>query len=130
VKAESAELLRKAQRCLANARTILTAGVSEVAAREAYLASFHAAQAILFERKGTTPKTHSGVHGAFAQLALSEPRLGRHLGRALSRAFLDKQVAGYATDRDIEPSEAEEALRNAEAFVGVIRAVLNDQPAA
>ena len=37
----------------------------EVAAREAYMASFHAAQACLFERDGRAPKTHSGVHAAF-----------------------------------------------------------------
>ena len=35
MRTESADLLRKAQRCLANARTILAAGVPEVAAREA-----------------------------------------------------------------------------------------------
>jgi uncharacterized protein (UPF0332 family) len=108
----------------------LGAKVADVAAREAYLASFHAAQAILFERKGAAPKTHGGVHGASGQLALSEPRLGRRLGRVLNKAFLDKQVADYAIDRDIEPSEAEEALRNAKEFVGTIEAVPRDEPAA
>jgi uncharacterized protein (UPF0332 family) len=62
----------------------------EVAAREAYMAAFHAAQACLFERDGRAPKTHSGVHAAFGLLAAGEAGLGRRLGSFLAavEAFL------------------------------------------
>jgi uncharacterized protein (UPF0332 family) len=41
---EAADHLEKAHRCLARARTILAVDIYDVAAREAYLAAFHAAQ--------------------------------------------------------------------------------------
>jgi hypothetical protein len=43
---EIGELLDKARDCLARARIILAAGVGEDAGRDAYLAGFHAAQAV------------------------------------------------------------------------------------
>jgi uncharacterized protein (UPF0332 family) len=61
----------------------MAAGMPEVAAREAHMAAFHAAQACLFERDGRAPKTHSGVHAAFGLLAAGEAGLGRRLGRRL-----------------------------------------------
>lgn len=57
---ETRDLLGKSRRTLANARTNLAAGIAEIAAREACMAIFHAAQALLFERGGRTPKTHGG----------------------------------------------------------------------
>jgi uncharacterized protein (UPF0332 family) len=71
VKDETGSLLAKAHQSLSNARTILGAGVAEVAAREAYMAAFHAAQAYLADKRDRVPKTHAGVHGAFGQLAAS-----------------------------------------------------------
>jgi uncharacterized protein (UPF0332 family) len=42
------------------ARTILAAGVCEDEGRNAYLAAFHAAQALIAERMGKDAKTHQG----------------------------------------------------------------------
>src|SRR5690348_15234721 len=72
---------------LSYARTILDAGVAPVAAGEAYMAAFHAAQALIFERQGDVPRTHSGVHGAFGRLAKDEPRLGPRYGKLLPDAY-------------------------------------------
>lgn len=44
---EAGELLDKARDCLRRARLILAAGVGEDAGRDAYLAVFHAAQAVI-----------------------------------------------------------------------------------
>jgi uncharacterized protein (UPF0332 family) len=60
--------LDKARECLTRARIIVAAGVMEDAARDAYLAAFHAAQALICERTGRDAKTHRGVHIAFARL--------------------------------------------------------------
>jgi len=71
--------LDKARQCLTRARTILAAGVGEDAGRNAYLAAFHAAQALIAERTGMDAKTHRGVHAQFARLTRNEPRLGIEL---------------------------------------------------
>jgi uncharacterized protein (UPF0332 family) len=59
---EIGELLDKARDCLARARIIRAAGVGEDAGRDAYLAGFHAAQAVIHARTARTAKTHRGVH--------------------------------------------------------------------
>jgi len=74
---EAKEHFDKARQCLIRARTILDAGVGEDAGRNAYLAAFHAAQALIAERTGKDAKTHRGVHTQFARLTRHEPRLGR-----------------------------------------------------
>jgi hypothetical protein len=53
--------------------------MGEDAGRNAYLAGFHAAQALIGERTGRDAKTHKGVHAQFARLTRNEPRLGREL---------------------------------------------------
>ena len=55
---EAKEHFHKARQCLTRARTILAAGVGEDAGRNAYLAAFHAAQALIAERTGRDAKTH------------------------------------------------------------------------
>ena len=55
---EAAASFAKARQCLALARIILAAGVGEDAGRNAYLAAFHAAQALIAERIGKYTKTH------------------------------------------------------------------------
>jgi hypothetical protein len=49
---EAKEHFDKARQCLTRARTILAAGIGEDAGRNAYLAAFHAAQALIAERPG------------------------------------------------------------------------------
>jgi uncharacterized protein (UPF0332 family) len=109
---------------LANARAILAAGIAEIAAREACMAAFHAAQAILFERHGAVPRTHSGVHGAFGRLAAGEPSLGRSRGRFLPQAYRHKGNADYAVRRTRDPAAAAEAIDAAADFVAAAEAVL------
>ena len=47
------------------------------AGRAAYLAGFHAAQALISERTGRIVKTHSGVRSAFARLVKGDSRVDR-----------------------------------------------------
>jgi hypothetical protein len=60
MKSEAADYLGKANHCLAGARRIATAEVPDVAAREAYLAVFHAAEAYIFEQTGKAVKSIAG----------------------------------------------------------------------
>lgn len=50
MKAETADYLTKARATLADARQIASLPLPHVAAREAYLAVFHAAEAYIFEK--------------------------------------------------------------------------------
>jgi hypothetical protein len=72
---ETGKHLDKARECLARAKIILGAGVGEDAGRDAYLAGFHAAQALILARSGKIVRTHRGVHRLFSQLAKNEPEL-------------------------------------------------------
>ena len=79
---EAEEHLDKAREALIKARGLLDVmHYSDEAARAAYLAGFHAAQALISERTGRIAKSHSGVRSAFARLVrLSEN--WRHRGCA------------------------------------------------
>ena len=68
MKAETANCLAKARRCLDRANNIAALPEPEVAAREAYLAAYHAAEAYIFERTGKGVKTHRGLRATFSRL--------------------------------------------------------------
>ena len=61
MKPEAAKFIDQANIVLARADLMLTVSLNEDAARAAYLASFHVAQAYIFERTGKTSKSHRGV---------------------------------------------------------------------
>jgi uncharacterized protein (UPF0332 family) len=70
-------------------------GLNEDAGREVYLACFHAARALIFERTDKVAKTHRGVQTEFYQLTKGDDRLDAELRRFLSRAYQFKSVADY-----------------------------------
>jgi uncharacterized protein (UPF0332 family) len=57
----AARFLAKARRLLRQAEVVASVGENEAAGRAAYLAGYHAAQALIFERDGKVLKTHNGV---------------------------------------------------------------------
>jgi len=69
------QYLSKARRCLADAQSILAIHIPDVAAKEAYLAAFHAAEALIVQMTGRAPKTHRGVRTEFARLARDDATL-------------------------------------------------------
>ena len=82
---EASDHLAKARDYLSKARSLLDVmHYSDEAARAAYLAGFHAAQALVFERTTRIAKTHSGLRAAFARLAKKIRALSGRL-RAFSR---------------------------------------------
>lgn len=90
--------LAKAAKLLAEADTMLSVGLNEAAGRSAYLAAFHAAQALIFERLGEVLKTHAGVHAEFLRLTRDDGRLEADLRVFLSRSYNLKTIADYETD--------------------------------
>lgn len=123
---EAAAHLAKAHECISRARVILRAGVAEDAARNAYLAAFHAAQALIAERTGRGAKTHKGVHVAFARLTKDESRIGVELRRFLPQSFNMKAIADYELGPDaiIAAEEADAAIEMATRFVACITELL------
>jgi uncharacterized protein (UPF0332 family) len=97
VKPETALYLEKAEALLSEADAIFTIHLHEAAGRTAYLAGFHAAQALIFENTGRTPKTHSGVHREFLRQTKDDPRLAPNLRIFLSQSYNLKAIADYQT---------------------------------
>ena len=126
MKPETVDFLAAADRALSKAHRILGIDISDEAARHAYYAQFHAAQALIFERTNKISKTHKGVNGEFHKLAKAESALPLTLGTQLSKAYRYKEVADYDTGTapQITRPQARDAIVTAEQFVAVIRQVL------
>ena len=127
MKPETTQYLDKARQALREARAVAAIEFGEAAGRAAYLAAFHAAQAMIFERSGKVPRTHRGVHVQFSRIAKDEPRLGIELPRFLSQAYDFKTVADYeiGPDAAVPLSEALSTIAAAESFIDVIAELLD-----
>ena len=127
MKPEAAQYLDKARQALKEAYAVAGIELAEAAGRAAYLAVFHAAQAMIFERDAKVPKTHRGVHAQFSRLARNEPTLGTELSRFLSRAYDFKAVADYeiGPDATVPLAEAISATDAAQNFVDRIADLLD-----
>lgn len=113
MKPETERYLDKARQVLAEARAVAAIALSEAAGRAAYLAAFHAAQALIFERTGRVPKTHRGVHAQFSRLARADARVSPELPRFLSQAYDFKAVTDYEIGPDaIVPLELARARQS------------------
>ena len=119
MKVESAAFLDRADVMLARAELMLSVGLNEDAAREAYLACFHAAQAYIFERTGNVSKTHRGVQTEFFRLSRDDGRADRALRRFLSQSYEFKSMADYGVGPDAvtSPGAATDAITAAKRFV-------------
>jgi uncharacterized protein (UPF0332 family) len=119
VKPETGRYLAKARRLLMEARTAAGVDLTEAAGRASYLAAFHAAQALIFERSGNVSKTHRGVHIQFARLTKDEPGISSELREFLPQSYNLKAVADYevGADATVPLEEAIAAIETAERFV-------------
>ena len=119
MKPESARFVEQANIVLGRADIMLSVGLNEDAAREAYLASFHVAQAYIFERTDRTFKTHHGVQREFFRLTQDDVRTDQVLRRFLSQSYEFKSVADYFSGPNpvTAPEDAAEAISTAKRFV-------------
>lgn len=119
MKPETERYLAKARRMLTEARTAARVELAEAAGRASYLAAFHAAQALIFERSGKASKTHRGVHVQFARLTKDEASVSPELREFLPNSYNLKSVADYEVDPDsgVPMAEAMAAIETAERFV-------------
>jgi uncharacterized protein (UPF0332 family) len=126
VKAESADYLAKAHECLDAAQKIIAVPLPKVAAKEGYLAAYHAAHAFVFESTGQVVKTHTGMRTMFARVAKDDPRIDRAFASLLARAYKFKEVADYGVGSQgvVTVQEAQEVIGIAARFVDTITRVL------
>ncbi len=101
---------------------MLAIGLSEAVGRTAYLAEFHAAQALIFERTGRSLKSHHGVHTEFLRLTKDDVRIGAEFRIGLSQAYNLKAVADYeiGPEAKISAERATAELARATRFVQVV----------
>jgi uncharacterized protein (UPF0332 family) len=123
---EAFSYLEKARQCLTYAQTNPGVGLGNDAGRNAYLAAFHSAQALVFERTGRAAKSHQGVHAEFNRLAMAEPSIAPEIRRFLPQAYNLKAVADYEMGPEsVVPLErAALAADGARRFVDIIAALL------
>ena len=100
--------------------------LTEAAGRTAYLAMFHAAQALIFDRTGSIAKTHSGVRSEFARISKDDSRVSREFTASLAQAHVLKEIADYEMGPNaIVPRErAAAVIESAEKFIDCISGVV------
>jgi uncharacterized protein (UPF0332 family) len=123
---EAASYLAKAREDLSEASQIADIGLAKVAARSAYYAAFHAAEALIVERTGRIAKSHSGVRSEFARLTKDDPRIVKRLTTFLAQAYKYKEIGDYGIGADavVGMPEADSAIRSAGEFLDCVDAVL------
>ncbi len=98
---------------------MLAIGLDDAAGRTAYLAGFHAAQALISEKTGKSVKTHAGVHSEFHRLTKDAPALHTDLRIFLRQAYNLKSIADYETgpNSGVSHERASAAVATAKLFV-------------
>lgn len=127
MKAETAACLDKARHDLADARAISAIGLAAPAARTAYYAAFHAAEAVIVERTGAIAKTHSGVRAKLAEFSRIDPAIDKAMLTFLAQAYLYKEINDYGIGREATVSieDAEKAIADAARMLETIEAALS-----
>jgi uncharacterized protein (UPF0332 family) len=130
VKEQTAAYLEKARELLDQAETIFSVHLYEPAGRTAYLAGFHAAQALIFETSGRVYKSHGGLQGEFSRLVRHDPRVDDQIRAFLGRTYNLKGIADYLTGpgSHISDEMAREAIDSAKRFVECIAGLLPAPP--
>ena len=130
MKPQTSAYLDSADEAIRDAKQILAINIPRQAARLAYYAQFHAAQALIFERTGKLAKTHKGVDKEFHRLALAEPTFTLGLAATLSAAYHFKEFADYETGPAgaVSIEDAAHAIAAAAQFVTSVRRAITPPP--
>jgi uncharacterized protein (UPF0332 family) len=127
---ETGLYLAKAHKLLAEAEAMLSFHLHDAAGRTAYLAGFHAAQALISEVTRKSVKTHKGVHRELHRLTAGMPGFDNELRAFLSKSYSLKSIADYETgpENEVSPGRANEAVEQAKRFVRFFDESLGAKP--
>ena len=105
---------------------MLTVGLHEDAGRTAYLAGFHAAQALIFETQGRVFRRHVTVQGEFGRLVKNNPNFDIELRAFLGRSYQLKAIADYeiGPGSKVAADTASASVQTARRFVERVAALL------
>ncbi len=128
--AEADSYLEKARELLVRADAMLGISLYEAAGRTAYLAEFHAAQALIFQRTGKVLKSHHGVHTEFLRATKNDQRVVPDLRIFLSQTYNLKSIADYETGPNarISAERATNAVATGRRFVALITELIVTDP--
>lgn len=113
------QLLDKSQQYLRSAAVLLEVGDYDSCVSRAYFAMFYAAQAAL-STTGMPVKSRRSVRSAFVERFVDGGRFPQRAADVLHRAYDLQETADYAQRPVVEEGDAEQALSEAEAFIGSI----------
>ena len=116
---ETKNYLDKARSDLIEAGKIAAIGLATVAARSAYYAAFHTAEAFISEQTSKSVKTHSDVRAEFSRLANATSTIDRKFTTFLAQAYMYKEIADYSVEPGsaVTMAEAEDAIAMATQFL-------------
>jgi len=122
---EAEGYLNKARGDLDDTQKIADIRLAKVAARSAYYAAFHAAEALIIEHTGKVVKTHSGVRSELARLLKNAPA-DRALATFLAQAYKYKEIGDYGVGARaiVTDEEAREAIAGAARFIDRVAILL------
>ena len=123
--AEAAKLLQFAEHKHATALKLYEIEIFDAAGREAYLTAFAAARAVIIEKSGKAPKTHSGTRTIFAALIREGLAFDTQLAKFLSDGFEIKSAADYADGAPVGRADAEDAIQTARKFIEAAQRALD-----
>jgi len=121
---EAAKRYAKALRFLDQAERHSPEEAPESTIHVSYYAMMHAAAAVLLDRTGEVPKSHSGVIGQFSRLIPNGDERGRLFGRAFNNAEQLRLFSDYDDSAVPTAEEAAELRTQAADFVAYCRSLL------
>ena len=123
MKPEVQEYLRKAERALKVAESLLATGFEAEAAARAYYAMFYAAQALLKEN-GVQRVRHSAVQAAFGRYLVKTGKINAKFHRMLIDARETRELADYTVGEEVSAETALLRVKNAEEFLQIVKTLL------
>ena len=116
--------LSRADAFLERARRLNADQDWELAAFAAYTAGFHAAQALVLQQTGNSPKTHTGMNSLLNSVSLELPELDNDLARRFGKHAATRHAAVYGAERVIDAVDARDILDWAERLTAGVRGIL------
>lgn len=127
MKAEYADILKRASQSIEAAELLRVQKLYGFAVSRAYYAMFYLAEALLLS-KGLAFSKHSAVIAAFgehfAKPKVFDPMFHQHL----IEAFEKRQIGDYAFQEEIQPADAQSQIERARAFLQAAQTWLEQQP--
>lgn len=118
--------LDRASACIAEAQTLVAAGLPYGAASRAYYAVFHAIRALLFSL-GIEVNSHRAAFNLLGEHFVRPGLLGPALAREAAHMQRDREDADYMTEAVFTADEAKDMVELAQRFIATARGLLDSK---